>query len=229
MYLSAMKSATLLSFTEENYLKAIYSLTQRHGSPETSTSHIAEQLSTKPSTVTDMLRKLADKKLIAYEKYRKIELTKSGKQLAILVIRKHRLWEVFLHEKLQFGWDEVHEIAEQLEHIQSEELITRLEKFLGFPKFDPHGDPIPSATGELQAGQRITLSDVQINKSCEVVGVNDSSAVFLKYLQQVDIGIGTIIKVLEKFSFDGSITISLDRKVKISVSKKFADNLMVVL
>ncbi|MES2005550.1 MAG: FeoA domain-containing protein [Bacteroidota bacterium] len=100
---------------------------------------------------------------------------------------------------------------------------------MGFPKFDPHGDPIPSATGELQAGQRITLSDVQINKSCEVVGVNDSSAIFLKYLQQVDIGIGTIIKVLEKFSFDGSITISLDRKVKISVSKKFADNLMVVL
>jgi DtxR family Mn-dependent transcriptional regulator len=176
-----------------------------------------------------MLRKLADKKLIAYEKYRKIELTKSGKQLAILVIRKHRLWEVFLHEKLQFGWDEVHEIAEQLEHIQSEELITRLERFLGFPKFDPHGDPIPSANGELHAGQRITLSDVQINKSCEVVGVNDSSAVFLKYLQQVDIGIGTKIKVLEKISFDGSMAISLPRKVSISVSKKFADNLMVIL
>lgn len=223
-----MKAVSVLSFTEENYLKAIYSLTLRHNTPDTSTSHIAERLSTKPSTVTDMLRKLSDKKLIAYEKYKKIELTKSGKQFAIQVIRKHRLWEVFLHDKLQFAWDEVHEIAEELEHIRSEELIARLEKFLGFPKFDPHGDPIPSANGELITSKRITLSDVDMNKTCLVVGVNDSSAEFLNYLQQVDISIGTKIKVLEKITFDGSMTICFSKKPNISVSKKFADNLMVV-
>jgi len=218
---------TALSFTEENYLKAIYSLTERNASAETSTTLIAEKLQTKPPTVSDMLRKLAEKKLILYEKYKKVELTRTGRQTAILIVRKHRLWEVFLHDKLQFAWDEVHEIAEQLEHIHSEELITRLEKFLGFPQFDPHGDPIPSANGELNTTKRITLSDVGINKNCQVVGVKDSSALFLQYLEQVNVGIGTKIKVLEKITFDGSLVISFSRKTPISVSKKFADNVMV--
>ncbi len=223
-----MKPAAL-SFTEENYLKAIYSLTERSSPAETSTTAIAEKLQTKPPTVSDMLRKLAEKKLISYEKYKKVALTRNGRQVAILIIRKHRLWEVFLHDKLQFAWDEVHEIAEQLEHIHSEELITRLEKFLGFPQVDPHGDPIPSASGELNIAQRITLSDVDINKSCQVVGVKDSSAPFLQYLQQVNVGIGTKIKVLEKIAFDGSLVISLSKKATISVSKKFADNVMVTI
>lgn len=221
--------AVSLSFTEENYVKAIYSLTEKNASAETSTSQIALKLDTKPPTVSDMLRKLAEKKLISYEKYKKVALTKTGKQIAVLIVRKHRLWEVFLHDKLEFAWDEIHEIAEQLEHIHSEELITRLEKFLNYPQFDPHGDPIPSANGELRALKRIPLSEAEINKIHQVVGVNDSSPAFLQYLQQVKVGIGSKIKVLEKITFDGSLVLSLPKQTTISVSKKFGDSLMVTL
>lgn len=216
-----------LSFTEENYLKAIYSLSERNESFNTSTSEIAERIKTKPPTVSDMLRKLTEKKLISYQKYKRVQLTKSGKQVAILIIRKHRLWEVFLHDKLQFAWDEVHEVAEQLEHIHSEELILRLEKFLGFPKYDPHGDPIPSANGELNPIKRTTLSEAETSKNYQVVGVKDSSNVFLQYLQQVNVGIGTRIKVIEKIAFDGSLLISLKKGQALTVSKKFSDNVLV--
>ncbi len=225
-YLYLMKPAQL-SFTEENYLKAIYSISERNESFDTSTNEIAERIKTKPPTVSDMLRKLTEKKLVSYEKYKRVQLTKTGKQLAILIIRKHRLWEVFLCDKLQFAWDEVHEIAEQLEHIHSEQLILRLEKFLGFPKYDPHGDPIPSANGELKQPQRAILSEVEEGKSCQVVGVKDSSSVFLQYLQQINIGIGTKIKVVNKIPFDDSLIISLKKDQQLSVSKKFTDNVLV--
>ncbi len=220
-----MKSAQFSS-TEENYLKAIYSLSERNGSFDTSTNEIAERIKTKPPTVSDMLRKLTEKKLISYEKYKRVQLTKAGKRAAILIIRKHRLWEVFLHDKLQFTWDEVHEVAEQLEHIQSEQLILRLEKFLGSPRYDPHGDPIPSANGELQPVQRTTLAEVAEGKSCQVVGVKDSSTPFLQYLEQISVGIGTKITVIEKIAFDGSLIISLKKNQRLSVSKKFADNVL---
>lgn len=220
-------NAQSLSFTEENYLKAIYSLSERSDTFDTSTNEIAERLKTKPPTVSDMLRKLTDKKLVSYEKYKRVQLTKSGKQQAILIIRKHRLWEVFLHDKLEFAWDEVHEIAEQLEHIHSEQLVLRLEKFLGYPKFDPHGDPIPSSNGELSQQQRITLFEAEAGRTYQVVGVKDSSTLFLQYLQQINIGIGTRIKIVEKIAFDSSIIISLKKSQQLSVSKKFADNVMV--
>lgn len=216
-----------LSFTEENYLKAIYSLSERNESFDTSTNEIAARIKTKPPTVSDMLRKLTEKKLVSYERYKRVQLTRAGRQVAILIIRKHRLWEVFLHDKLEFAWDEVHEVAEQLEHIHSEQLILRLEKFLGFPKYDPHGDPIPSAAGELKELQRITLSEAEEGKSCQVVGVKDSSTLFLQYLQQVNIGIGTKIKLIEKIGFDGSLVINLKKDQQLTVSKKFADNLLV--
>jgi len=216
-----------LSFTEENYLKAIYSLSERNESFDTSTNEIAERIKTKPPTVSDMLRKLTEKKLISYEKYKRVRLTKAGKQVAILVIRKHRLWEVFLHDKLEFAWDEVHEVAEQLEHIHSEQLILRLEKYLRFPKYDPHGDPIPSADGELNAVKRTILSEVAEGKACQVVGVKDSSTLFLQYLQQINIGIGTKIKVIEKIAFDGSLKISLKKDQQLTVSKKFCENVLV--
>ena len=216
-----------LSFTEENYLKAIYSLSERTESFDTSTTEIAERIKTKPPTVSDMLRKLTEKKLVSYEKYKRVQLTRAGKQVAILVIRKHRLWEVFLHDKLGFAWDEVHDVAEQLEHIHSEELILRLEKYLGFPKYDPHGDLIPSANGELSQVKRTILSEVEEGKTCQVVGVKDSSTLFLQYLQQINVGIGTKIKVLDKIPFDGSLKISLKKDQEISVSKKFSDNVLV--
>lgn len=222
-----MASSQPLSFTEENYLKAIYSLSERADSFDTSTNEIAVKINTKPPTVSDMLRKLAEKKLVTYEKYKRVQLTKSGKQIAIQIIRKHRLWEVFLHDKLQFTWDKVHEVAEQLEHIRSEELISRLEKFLGHPTTDPHGDPIPSATGELTQAKRIMLSDTEEAKTYHVVGVKDSSSPFLQYLQHLHIAIGTKIRVMERIEYDGSLTISMKKGQQISVSKKFADNVLV--
>src|SRR5687768_12786649 len=193
-----------LSQTEENYIKAIYSLSERSKSFDTSTNEIAAKINTKPPSVSDMLRRLTAKKLVSYQKYRRVQLTKTGKQVAIQIIRKHRLWEVFLHEKLNFTWDEVHEVAEQLEHIHSEKLTQRLEEYLGFPQFDPHGDPIPSASGELKESKRSMLSEIATGVTCQVVGVKDSSTDFLKYLHQINVGIGTKIKVLEKIAFDHS-------------------------
>lgn len=216
-----------LSQTEENYIKAIYSLSERGASFDTSTNEIAAKLTTKPPTVSDMLRKLTAKKLITYQKYKKVQLTKMGKQVAIQIIRKHRLWEVFLHSKLQFSWDEVHEVAEQLEHIQSEKLTEKLEAYLGFPQYDPHGDPIPNANGELKAPKRAMLSEMNIGVTCQVVGVKDSTTDFLQYLQQINVGIGTKIKVLERIAFDSSLIVSFKKGHQITVSKKFSDNVLV--
>lgn len=216
-----------LSQTEENYIKAIYGLSERSDNFDTSTNEIAARINTKPPTVSDMLRKLTAKKLISYQRYKKVQLTKTGKQVAIQIIRKHRLWEVFLHSKLQFSWDEVHEVAEQLEHIQSEKLIKRLEEFLGFPQYDPHGDPIPNADGELKASKRAMLSEMNTGITCQVVGVKDSSTDFLQYLQQINVGIGTKVKVLEKIAFDSSLIVSFKKGHHTTVSKKFADNVLV--
>lgn len=216
-----------LSQTEENYIKAIYSLSERGDSFETSTNEIALKINTKPPTVSDMLRKLTAKKLVTYQKYKKVQLTTTGRQVAIQIIRKHRLWEVFLHDKLSFTWDEVHEVAEQLEHIHSEKLTERLEKFLGFPKYDPHGDPIPTANGELKGQKRSMLSEIAAGTTCHVVGVKDSSSDFLQYLQQINVGIGTNIKVIEKIAFDQSLIVSFKKGHQATVSKKFADNVLV--
>lgn len=216
-----------LSFTEENYLKAIYILCEKDQLFDTSTNKIAERINTKPSTVTDMLRKLTAKKLVTYERYKKVQLTKAGEQMAVFIIRKHRLWEVFLHNTLKFGWDEVHDIAEQLEHINSEQLILRLENFLKYPKYDPHGDPIPSANGKFDQKQRSTLSEVEKGKSLQVVGVKDTSPVFLQYLEQLKIAIGTKIKVIERIAYDGSLVISFKDNPQLNVSRKFSDNILV--
>jgi DtxR family Mn-dependent transcriptional regulator len=216
-----------LSQTEENYLKAIYTLSLRNEFFDTSTNEIAERIKTKPPTVSDMLRKLTAKDLVQYEKYKRVQLTKLGQRLVIQIIRKHRLWETFLQEKLHFSWDEVHEVAEQLEHIHSDKLIERLDAFLEFPKFDPHGDPIPSATGEISEIKSIQLSKIEPGKGCQVVGVKDSTSEFLKYLQQMNIGIGTRIRVIEKIPFDHSLVISLKKGQQTSVSEKFANNVLV--
>lgn len=216
-----------LSQTEENYIKAIYSLSERGDNFETSTNEIALKINTKPPTVSDMLRKLTTKKLVTYQKYKKVQLTNTGRQVAIQIIRKHRLWEVFLHDKLNFTWDEVHEVAEQLEHIHSEKLTERLEKFLGFPKYDPHGDPIPTANGELKGPKRFMLSEIATGTTCHVVGVKDSSTDFLLYLRQMNVGIGSHIKVVEKIAFDQSLIVSFKKGHQATVSRKFADNVLV--
>src|SRR5690606_3672385 len=183
--------------SEENYLKTIFHL----GMGETgavNTNAIAQQMETKPSSVTDMAKKLAEKDLVHYTKYQGVSLTEAGTRTALSIVRKHRLWEVFLVEKLNFSWDEVHEVAEQLEHIQSEKLIKRLDAFLGYPKEDPHGDPIPDADGEIVSVQKTLLSELEIGQEGVCVGVKDTSPSFLQYLDKQKVSLGTKIKILSK-------------------------------
>ena len=215
----------MFSLAEENYLKAIYHLEQQTQG-EVSTNAIAERMDTKPSSVTDMVQKLAEKEVLSYIKYKGTLLTPNGKKIAANVIRKHRLWEVFLVEKLNFQWDEVHEIAEQLEHIQSDELVSRLDKFLGSPDFDPHGDPIPDKHGNVKRTEKKLLSECNKNQRGVCVGVKETSAEFLQYLDKRKISIGTKIKVLGKEFFDGSMIIQVDGD-QYFVSQKIAENLYV--
>lgn len=216
-----------MTFSEENYLKAIYHLTSSNDT-EVSTNGIAEMMETKASSVTDMLKKLAEKDLVNYKKYQGVSLTENGKSAAKMIVRKHRLWEVFLVEKLNFSWDEVHDIAEQLEHIKSEQLINRLDDFLGNPTEDPHGDPIPDANGRIVKIEKQLLSELTENQIGVCVGVKDTSSDFLKYLDKQEIALGSKIEFLSKESFDLSVKIKVDSK-ELSISNKIASNLFVKL
>lgn len=213
----------MFTYSEENYIKAIFHL-ERMSVEGVSTNAIAEQMDTKASSVTDMIKKLAEKDLINYVKYQGVTLTDKGRKTALSIIRKHRLWEVFLVEKLDFNWDEVHEIAEQLEHIHSEKLIDRLDKLLDFPKFDPHGDPIPSKDGKFMERDKILLSEVPIGENGICVGVKDTSSSFLKFLDKNSIALGKRIEVLEREEFDDSLQIIIDNK-KLTISNLIASNL----
>ncbi|MBX3164069.1 MAG: metal-dependent transcriptional regulator [Bacteroidetes bacterium] len=218
----------MLSQTEENYLKALFYLTSENADKsEAGTNELAATLNVKPATANDMLKKLKEKKLVNYERYGKISLTNSGKKQAIDIVRKHRLWETFLYEKLEFTWDEVHEVAEQLEHIHSPKLIEKLEKFLNYPEFDPHGDAIPNAKGELKVQARKTLSEMAVGKTCKLIAVKDNSASFLQYVMKVGLGLSSKIKVISRQDFDGTLEIEVNGKKSV-VSQKFADNLFVV-
>ncbi|WP_299766720.1 metal-dependent transcriptional regulator [uncultured Dokdonia sp.] len=210
---------------EENYLKCIFHLEQEHKGA-VATNAIAQMMSTKASSATDMIQRLADKELVSYRRYKGTTLTKEGIAVAVAVIRKHRLWEVFLVEKLNFQWDEVHEIAEQLEHIQSEELITRLDKFLDHPDYDPHGDPIPDKDGNIKKTEKKVLSEMSKSQHGILVGVRETSGEFLQYLDKRNIAIGTKIKVLGKEFFDGSMIIQV-KKEQFFISKKIAENLYI--
>ena len=214
------------TLSEENYLKVIYHL-DKQGLKKITPTAISEALNNNPASVVDMIKKLGDKKMLQYEKSKGVKLTEKGKNIAISVVRKHRLWEAFLLEKLGYGWDEVHEIAEQLEHVQNPELADRLDKFLGFPQYDPHGDPIPKANGETALTYKTLLAEIPEGKSCRVVAVKDTSPSFLQYLKKLDIGIGTKITIMEKIPFDNSIIITAGKNLKTTVSKIFAENLLV--
>ncbi|MEB2786412.1 metal-dependent transcriptional regulator [Algoriphagus persicinus] len=216
-----------LTTAEENYLKAIYHLSDG-GTKSVSTNDVAAEMKTKPASVSDMLRKLGDKEVIEYRKYYGVNITEEGKKRALQTIRKHRLWEVFLVDKLQFAWDEVHEVAEELEHIQSPLLIQRLDAYLNYPKFDPHGDPIPDEYGDVRARPRLALMEMDIDQSGQIVAVKDSSAAFLKYLDKVGAYIGARIKVLDKVEFDGSMEILVDQKKTLFMSKDVAANILAI-
>ena len=214
------------SQTEENYLKAIFYLTYQVEN-WASTTALAERLKTKASSITDMVQKLAEKGFVDYKKYQGVRLTVNGKKIALGIIRKHRLWEVFLVDKLDFKWDEVHEIAEQLEHIQSKDLTDRLDAFLDFPKFDPHGDPIPDKDGNLvEHAQSISLDNLQKAERGIVVGVNDSNDHFLRFLDEHALVLGVKLTVLDIFPYDGSVRIKVGKEEK-SLSHKVAKNLFV--
>ena len=214
-----------MTLSEENYLKTIYHLTTASGQ-EVTTNAIAEKMETKASSVTDMLKKLAEKDLIIYKKYQGVLLTEKGKLAAKMIVRKHRLWEVFLVDKLHFSWGEVHDIAEQLEHIKSEKLINKLDDFLGYPTEDPHGDPIPDAKGKINKVEKLVLAEMYENQIGICIGVKDSSTQFLKYLDKNQITLGSKIEVLAKEEFDLSLRIKVEDKA-ITVSNMIASNLFV--
>lgn len=215
------------STSEENYIKAIYHL---QGAQNTvTTNELAEKLNTKPASVTDMMKKLKAKKLLHYQPYQGFRLSNDGKKVALDIIRRHRLWEYFLAEKLKFKWDEVHIVAEDLEHVSSKKLIDKLDEFLGYPKFDPHGDPIPDSLGKMEYNQQLTLSELPINKPAEVCRVINQSEEMLELLQHKRISIGTRLEVKRKFNFDHSIEIKLRQQAAFSISDELAKNIFVTL
>jgi len=215
-----------ISQTEENYLKAIFNICEKE-EKSAGTNDISNAMQTSAASVTDMLKRLSEKKLINYAKYKGVTLTATGNKIATQLIRKHRLWETFLVNKLQFSWDKVHEIAEQLEHIKSPELVEKLDDFLENPKFDPHGDPIPNADGEFTFRKQIQLSQAAVGEIGVVVGVQDDSEKFLQYLDKQGLVLGAKIGITEKFDYDESIQITLNGEKEIVLSEKVSRNLFI--
>ena len=213
----------MFSQAEENYLKNIYSL---QNEPDTivSTNLLAEKMQAKASSITDMLKKLSFKNLVDYKKYQGVELTEKGEEIALKVIRNHRLWECFLVDKLQYNWEEIHDIAEQLEHVKSETLINNLEKFLNFPKFDPHGDPIPDKNGRVPINNAICLLDLKVGNVGILNSVKDTSESFLKFLNKKNIALGDRIKIVDIEPYDNSVHIET-RTHQLVLSKNIAENL----
>ncbi len=215
-----------ISQAEENYLKAIFKIAEKE-SKAASTNAIAAEMQTSAASVTDMLKRLAEKSLIDYEKYRGVQLTETGSEVATALIRKHRLWEVFLVDKLRFAWDEVHDMAEQLEHIQGKQLIDRLDAYLGHPKFDPHGDPIPDAEGRWAFRAQALLSTLQPGHQGVVSGVEDHSPAFLQYLDRLGLALGAQLELLERYPYDYSVRIRTQDGREITLSEKVSQNLYV--
>ena len=216
----------MISQTEENYLKAIYKINERDGK-SANTNAISAAMNTTAASVTDMLKRLADKKFINYEKYKGVTLTTEGERTANTLVRKHRMWEVFLCDKLGYSWDECHDLAEQLEHIQSTDLIDRLDTFLGKPKFDPHGDPIPDREGNYAKRQQILLGEMQVGDKGVMVGVQEHTTAFLQHLDRIGLVLATKVDVLEVFEFDKSVKIKLNSNTELLISSKVSENVFI--
>jgi len=213
------------STSKENYLKAIFHLQEINGM--VTTNEVANELQTRPASVTDMLKKLKVQKLLLYEKYKGFKLSNEGRKVALQIIRKHRLWEFFLVQKLQFGWDEVHEIAEELEHVSSRKLIDKLDEFLGFPKTDPHGDPIPDSQGKWTLARQVDLLNLPVNKPAEVSSIGDQSPEMLELLSHKHITLGCRLEVKKKFAFDNSLELKIKNQSPITISEHVAKNVFV--
>jgi DtxR family transcriptional regulator, Mn-dependent transcriptional regulator len=212
------------STSEENYIKAIFHL-QKDGT--VTTNELAAELQTKPASVTDMMKKLSIKKLVHYKAYHGFTLTNEGKKVALLIIRRHRLWEYFLAEKLNFSWEDVHEVAEDLEHVSSKKLIDKLDEYLGFPRTDPHGDPIPDINGKIETNKQVCLLEMPLNKQATVSYVSDQSTGMLELLSHKKIGIGTKMEVKKKFSYDNSLEVKIQQQAAINISEQLAKNIFV--
>ena len=216
----------MLTQSEENYLKAIYNLSGT-GKEFVSTNAVAEAINSKAASATDMIQKLNKKGLVKYHKYQGVTPSSTGEKEALNVIRKHRLWKLFLVQKLKFNWNEVHEVAEQLEHVDSPMLIEQLDIFLGRPKYDPHGDPIPNASGDMESSPTVTLNMLKPGDQCKVICAKDSSSEFLLYLDKIKISLGAEIKILDYFDYDGSYSVSVDNSIPITLSSKVTENIYI--
>ena len=216
---------TNLSKSEENYLKSIFNLSE-FGNKQVTTNSISKILNIEPASVTDMIKKLSKKKLIYHEKYKGSTISKSGIKIALQIIRRHRLWEVFLYDKLNFKWDKIHDMAEELEHVSSEELIDNLDKFLKYPKIDPHGDPIPNKLGEMNFIDKISISDLNVNENGIVSRIINEDEEFFNLLRKLKIEIGTEVKIIDKIEYDESIEILINKKTVI-ISKDIANNIKI--
>lgn len=216
-----------MTLSEENYLKSIYIL-QKDQATGVSTTILAQYLETKPASTTEMIKKLHEKDLVLYKPYQGVILNSNGEKLALSVIRKHRLWETFLAEKLNFSWDEIHDVAEQLEHIHSEKLVLELDRFLGYPKQDPHGDPIPDAQGKVANMEKRRISQLKKGDLGKCIGVNDTSSSFLQFLDKQQIKLGSAIEILNIEDFDQSMTVNVDGK-ELLLSKIATENIYVRL
>ena len=215
----------MITRSEENYIKAILSINLEKNSI-VSTNEIAKILETSAASVTEMIKKLQDKKLVIYEKYKGVKLSKAGRIKAFEILRKHRLWETFLVNKLDFSWGEVHDVAEQLEHIKSEKLTDKLDHFLNYPKFDPHGEPIPTKNGIIPSTKRITLSEMKIHSKGIIMGVSLDNKEFLDHLTKISISIGTKIEAIDRIIFDQSMKIKINSKIE-HISKQIANNILI--
>ena len=211
------------STSEENYIKAIFHL--QHADGTVTTNELAAELRARPASITDMLKKLKTKKLVHYQAYHGFRLTHEGKKVALIIVRRHRLWEFFLAEKLKFSWEEVHAVAEDLEHVSSKKLIDKLDEFLGFPRFDPHGDPIPDSNGRIESSKQVCLQDLPVNKTATVCHVSDQSSEMLELLSHKKIAIGTKLEVKRKFSFDNSLEIKIRQQASINISEQLSKNI----
>ncbi len=218
--------AFMLSQAEENYLKAIFKLSEKQEG-SISTNSIATEMKTAAASVTDMVKRLSKSGCIHYEPYRGVTLSEKGDAIAKNLVRKHRIWETFLFDKLNFTWDEVHDLAEQLEHIQSDELINRLDHLLDYPKFDPHGDPIPDKDGNFALREQYPLSDMDTDSESIIIGVREHSKTFLNYLEKTGLLLGADIKLLEKFEFDNSMRILINQTKEQTITQKVSNNLFV--
>ncbi len=213
------------SEAEENYIKAIWRL--QNGDSSVSTNALSEELQTRPASVTDMLKRLKEKKLLHYEPYYGVKLNDEGRQLALRIVRRHRLWEYFLSEKLKFEWDAVHEIAEELEHVSSTELINRLDAFLGYPQTDPHGDPIPDTSGNMVVTSQMTLQQLGEQQAAIVTAVGDQSSSLLELLRQKQIKIGTKVEVLHRYKYDGSLELKIGTRHQTTISEQLAKTIFI--